>query len=205
MQSSNVVPFTRAKKRAEKPFEERLNHNKEGSVRNINGKVYVDFMYLGERVRESCKVPWNDEHAKEARELLDKVMIAVREKKLRFKQVFPNSSKGEYFEQREREVYGLRATPDQVKCGEFFDTWYGLLKNSGRVTGRTLRGYRSYFSLYLIPFFKDLKFGDLNITTFERFIAWMRQRQYRNKEISNKTMNKVFTVFKMVGKRAAIE
>ena len=26
-----------------------LNRNKEGSVRKLNGKVYVDFMYLGER------------------------------------------------------------------------------------------------------------------------------------------------------------
>ena len=30
-----------------------LNQNREGSARKINGKVYVDFMYLGERV--PCK------------------------------------------------------------------------------------------------------------------------------------------------------
>ena len=29
-----------------------LNRNKDGSLRNINGKVYIDFLYLGERVRE---------------------------------------------------------------------------------------------------------------------------------------------------------
>lgn len=63
----------------------------------------------------------------------------------------------------------------------------------------------SYLDLYLKPFFGELSFGDLNATTFDRFIAWARQQQYRKKVVENKTLNEVFMVLKMVCKSAAIE
>ena len=45
----------------DKTRKEGLNSNKQGSVRNVNGKVYVDFMYLDERVRESSGLVWNQQ------------------------------------------------------------------------------------------------------------------------------------------------
>ena len=48
---ARLLLFPHEKKRAEKPRKAGLNRNREGSVRKMNGKVYVDFIYLGEKIR----------------------------------------------------------------------------------------------------------------------------------------------------------
>ena len=70
-----VINFPRPGKHSDKPRKSGLNRNKEGSVRKVNGKIYVDFMYLGERARESSGLTWNYKNAKHVREQLDKIII----------------------------------------------------------------------------------------------------------------------------------
>ena len=204
LSQAKVVKFPQRKQRTESPRKAGLNRNREGSVRKINGKVYVDFMYLGERVRESSELCWNEKNAKLVREQLDRIVVGIRSGTFRFAEVFPKSKNRDHFAALEKEAYPLKETPEQVVCKEHFDTWYDLVKNSGRVTERTLLGYRSYMNLYLLPFFGDLTFGDLNATTFERFIVWARQQRYKGKTIQNKTINKSFTVLKMICRTVAI-
>lgn len=66
-----------------------------------------------------------------------------------------------------------------------------------------LKEKRLFFYLFGI-YTKDLTLP-LNATTFERFVAWARQQQYRGKAVENKTINKAFTVLKMICKTASIE
>jgi integrase len=203
--SAQVVPFPTSRKKAERSRKSGLNINKDGSVRNVNGKVYVDFIYLGERVRESSGLPWNEANRKRTREDLDKIVVKIKEGTFRFTEVFPKSKRVAFFENLEREVFRLKETPEQVSCKDFFARWYELLSESGRVTGRTLFGYRSYINLYLTPFFGEMTFADLNAINFDRFISWIRQQCLRGKEVSNATINKCFTVLKMICKSVAIE
>jgi len=202
---ATVIAFPKKRKPAEKARKSGLNHNKEGSVRNVNSTVYVDFMYLNERVRESSDLPWNDENAKEVRKQLDKIVVAIGDGSFRYAEVFPGSKKAEYFTGREKEVFKIKETPSDVLCKDFFDSWYRLLKSSGRVTGRTLLGYRGYVDLYLKPFFGEMVFADLNAAGFERFIIWAKTRRYREKEIAASTVNKCFTILKIICKSVAIE
>jgi integrase len=65
--------------------------------------------------------------------------------------------------------------------------------------------YKGYLNLYLIPFFENMTFADLNSGTFERFISWARKQRFRKKEIRNETINKIFVPLKMICKSAAIE
>jgi len=58
-----VLDFPKKTKQAQKR-KRGINVNKDGSVRNINGKIYVDFYYLGERVRETSGLPYNDSNLK---------------------------------------------------------------------------------------------------------------------------------------------
>lgn len=201
---AKVVIFHQNSKRAERPRKAGVNRNREGSVRKINGKVYVDFMYLGERVRENSELGWNEKNAKLVREQLDTIMVAVKSGTFRFAEVFPESNNRDHFSAKEREIYRQSEGPKEVACKDYFGIWYDLVRNSGRVTERTLLGYKSYVNLYLLPFFGNMTFGDLNAATFERFIAWARQQQYRGKPIQNKTINKSFTVLKMICRTAAI-
>jgi len=200
-----VINFPRPEKHSDKPRKSGLNRNKEGSVRKVNGKIYVDFMYLGERVRESSGLAWNDKNAKHVREQLDKIIVGMKSGTFRFGKVFPNSKKTDYFVEKERLLFGENLSPDQVLFKDYADAWYDLLKDSGRVTKRTLWGYKSYIDIYLEPYLGKMSFADLNKSTFDRFISWAKKQQYRKKQIGNETINKIFVPLKMICRDASIE
>jgi integrase len=200
---AHVIEFP--KKKIQKQRKSGLNVNKEGSVRKINGQVYIDFKYCNERVRENSGLPWNEKNAKKVREQLDKIIIAVKEGTFRYAQVFPQSKKVEYFTTKEGEFLQIAKTPDQILFKDYVWTWYDLLKGSGRVTERTLLGYKAHINCYLFPFFADLPFSKFQKSTFEKFIKWSKSQKYRGKVIGNESINKLFTLLKMIVKDAAIE
>ena len=181
------------------------NHNKNGSVRNINGKIYVDFMYLGERVREKTGLTWSDSNAKLVRSQLDRIIIKIEDGTFRFAEVFPHSKKKEYFTQKERSIFNRKLLPDEVKIGEYMWKWYELGRHTGERTGITLRGYKSYLVKYLEPFFGEMMFGDINAITLKQYQGWSKERRYKGKAISNKTVHKTLVPLKMICKEAAIE
>ena len=204
-QAKVIELFSVKKNRDENVRKVGLNCNKEGSVRKVNGKVYVDFIYLGERVRESAGLLWNEKNAKHVRGQLDKIIVDINSGAFKFANVFPNSKRASYFAEKELGLSGGNKAPDQVLFGDYVWIWYGLLKDSGRIQDRTLWGYKNYINNYLEPHFGQMPFADFNKSTFDKFISWARKRKYRKKTISNKTVNKIFVPLKMICKDASIE
>lgn len=204
-QAKIIDLFPTKKRRKERFRKNSLNYKKEGSVREVNGKVYVDFVYLGERVRESSGLVWNAQNAKHVRRQLDQITVEIHSGSFRYADVFPNSKRTAYFVEKELLVFGGNKRPDQVLFGDYVWSWYELLKDSGRVTERTLWGYKGQINWYLEPFFGKLLFAHLNKSTFDKFISWARRRKYKGKIISNNTINAIFVPLKMICKDAAIE
>ena len=202
---AKIIEFTRSKKQSEKSRKCGTNRNKEGSVRKVNGKVYVDFIYLEERVRESAGLPWTKKNAKQVREQLDKIIVEINSGTFRFSKVFPKSNKGDFFTEKELQVFGGNKRPEQVLFGDYVWTWYDLLKDSGRVEERTLWGYKTLIKCYLEPYFGKMPFANLNKSTFDKFVSWGKKQKFRNKTISNKTVNKVLVPMKMICRDASIE
>ena len=205
MLNASAVTVVKFPKRKTKKRKDGVNSNREGSVREIGGKAYVDLIYLNERVRESTGLLWNDKNAKNAREQLDKINVAVKSGSFRFADVFPDSKRRNYFAEKEREVYGRELQPNDINVGDYVLTWYERLKDSGRVTGMTLFIYKHYIDQYLVPFFKDSNFSNLNKVLFERFISWARTRKLKGKQIGNTTVNKLFIPLRMICKDVSIE
>jgi integrase len=202
---AKVIELFPLEKKSDEHFRKSgLNYNKEGSVRKLNGKVYIDFIYLGERVRESSGLPWNEKNAKHVRGQLDKIIVQINSGSFKFAKVFPKSKKAKCFTEKELLLFGGSKTPDQVLFGDYVWTWYDLLKDSGRVAGRTLWGYKSHINRYLEPYFGEITFANLNKSTFDKFISWAKKQQYRGKPISNNSINKVFVPMKMICKDASI-
>ena len=131
-----VIDFPGPEKHSDKPRKSGLNRNKEGSVRKVNGNIYVDFMYLGERVRESSGLAWNDNNAKHVREQLDKIIVGIKSGTFKFGKVFPNSKKTDYFVEKEQLVFGLNKTPDQVIFNDHVWNWYNLRKASDGISSQ---------------------------------------------------------------------
>lgn len=201
-EEARVIPFSSQKKVQRKAG---LNMNQKGSVRSINGKLYVDFMYLNERVREKAGLDDTKENSKRVRQQLNRIIMAIEDGTFRFAEVFPQSSKKDHFRHREGEVYGLGGSPGEVNIGTYIGLWYDRLKDSGRVSERTLYGYKSYINLYLVPFFGAMTFSDINLGTFENFIVWAKKTRYRKKPLGNETVNKIFVPLKTIFKSARNE
>lgn len=181
------------------------NHNKNGSVRNINGKIYVDFIYLGERVRETSGLTWNGSNKKLVRKQLDRIIMAIDDGTFRFAKTFPHSNKKDEFTKLERKKFNEKPPPGEVKIGEYLWKWYELIQGSDRRTGRTLIGYRGYLKNYIDPYFGKMTFSDINAMVLERYTVWCKQRCYRGKAVCNKTVNKTLVPFKIMCRDAAIE
>ena len=200
---SNVVPFSQARKAKSRKIG--VNKNRKGSVRSINGQLYVDFMHLGERVREKTGLNDNRDNMKTVRQMLDRIMMAIESGTFKFAEVFPSSKKKDYFKSKEAELAGSKKTPDQLLFKDYAWVWYNLLKGSGRVSGRTLHSYKMFITLYLVPFFGNLTFDDLNSASFEKFIIWTKKQQFRRKQICNRTINKIFVPMKMICKHLMVD
>jgi integrase len=201
--TARIIEYPKLEKLKQKHRKSGLNNNKEGSIRKINGNVYVDFIYLDERVRENSGFLWNDKNAKHVRERLDKIMIAIKDRTFRFAQVFPRSKKADYFAAKEIEAYKLSKTSDQLLFKDYVWLWYDIFKGTGRVKGRTLWGYKSYINCYLVPFFGELSFAEFNTDTFDQFVVWAKKQKYRGRPIENPSINKIFTLLKMIVKKAS--
>lgn len=129
-----------------------INSKKEGSVRNTNGKVTVDFQYLGHRVREPSGLKYTKENALLVRDQLDRIILAIKDGSFEYRKVFPGSKKVEFFSRLERRVLKRTKQPDELLIKEYIWEWYEILKASDRVSERTLHGYKRHIELYLYPF-----------------------------------------------------
>lgn len=136
----NVVSFPgKTNKRKKK---NRINRGKKGSVRRINGKAYVDFLYLGERVRESSGLAWNEKNVEEVRGQLNRIMDKIKAGTFRFADTFPTSKNVDYFRKKEKELLKLKERPDEVLFKSEALAWLDRHRFLD-VTGRTILGYKS--------------------------------------------------------------
>ncbi|WP_028314664.1 Arm DNA-binding domain-containing protein [Desulfatibacillum aliphaticivorans] len=182
-----------------------LNKNKQGSVRNVHGKVYADFPYFGERVRENSGLSWSEQNAKIVRKQLDRIMLAIDDGTFRFAEVFPESKKAEYFTNLEIKHLTGQMTAHDLLIRDYAWEWHRLKASTGRVSGRTLFEYKNYLELYIIPYFGEMSFGQLNAVVLEEFVAWAKERKLKGKNISNASVNKYLIPLRMICKQAAIK
>jgi integrase len=203
--NENVLDFKPKKSVKKLKRKVGLNENKNGSVREINGKVYVDFMYLGERVREPSGLSWNKENAKAVRKLLDKIIVQVESNEFKFASTFPESKKKEFFTELENTILKRNKDPYHVLFKNYVWEWYELRKKTARNEGRTLNGYKGYIERYLFPFFGEKSFGSFNSELFNEFIVWAKEQKYRKKSVKIESIKKYFIVLKMVCKDATIK
>ena len=199
----NVAPLRKKRKAAKRKSD--LNYKKKGSIRNINGIVYMDFIYHGKRVRESSGLAWNEKNVLDERKKLDRIMMKIEDGAFRFKEHFPESRHVAYFTSLEQHAFGFKKTPAEVNVGEDLLAWQARRETAGVVEGRTTYGHSSYLTNYLIPFFGGMTYAELNKVVFERFIAWAKERKLKGEPITNTTINKIFTPLRMTCKDAIIE
>lgn len=202
--SAKVLEFSASREQSQVRRKSDANRHRFGSVRRMNGYVYVDFRYLGERVRENSGFSWNEENRRQVRRMPDKIEMQIEAGKLRFAETFPKSKKREVFAAKEREVLGFQKSPKDVRFGEYIKEWLDLKSNNGTITGRTANGYAGYIRSYLKPYFGEMDFESINAHSMEEFIVWAKRRR-SGKPIKIESIKKYFVVLKMALTKAAIQ
>lgn len=192
---NKVLPLPKKQKKLRKTNDS--NRKREGSVRRINDQVYVDFRYLGERVRESSGLAWTDKNVKDVRKQLDRIIVEIESGTFGFAAVFPKSKKADYFREREKRHFKLKKRPEEVLFEPEARDWYRLHRAQD-ARGRTMLGYKSQLDNYLIPILGGMTFGDFNKVVWQELVLEAREMELRGKPIGNKTVNKLFIPLKMI-------
>ena len=182
-----------------------INRGKFGSVRNVNQKIYFDFFYLGNRVREPSGIESDGEggaNILRARDSLDKIGHEIENGSFIFSESFPKSKKRKKLAELEVKNNIRNVMPNELLVKDYLDAWLADLRSSG-TTGRTLNGYRSNNNLYIEPFWGNMSFSELSTSRLPSFYEWARRKKYRKNAVSNKSINRYVCQLKRIAKHAA--
>ncbi len=172
--------------------ESQVNKGRAGSVRKINGKIYLDFRYLGSRVREPYKgLDWDGEmgiSVLRARTDLDRILEGIKRGCFVFSEVFPNSAQAKSFTHTEIDMGLRKVRPHEVLVKDYIPDWIDDLRLEG-VAGRTLQGYNSNNHNYIIPYWGEMNFAQLRKIKLGEFYDWARDQEIRGEAVSNNSLN----------------
>jgi integrase len=118
MQQAKVIDFPKTSKR-ETRTRGRLNAGKSGRVYARGGKLWVDFHYLGERVRERSGLDDNPGNQTRLRKMLDLIASKIENGVFEFGKSFPHSKQAEHFTCLEGRTF--RRDPKDVLFKEYVE------------------------------------------------------------------------------------
>lgn len=187
------------KKKEQKPKKTR---GKKGTIYARTGKLWVDFRYLNERVREPSGLLDSKENRNLLRKQLDLVIAEIENGVFQFAQRFPHSSKREYFS----ELEGQRVIkkPVDVLFGEYVQKWFEAMKPG--MSRSQIRDYTSALDMHLLPYFRKLSFGQMNTVQLKKFVAQMKgKKNSKGNPLSAKRIQNVMIPLRVIIKDALEE
>lgn len=167
MVKSNVAELFQYNHRKKDRSRDILNKGRTGSVFARNSKLWVDFYYLGERVREPAGISDTRNNRLILRKKLDLIIAQIENGIFVFADRFPRSKKKDYFSRLEGRR--IKEEPDQVLFGKYYEKWWER-SNPGMSESKR-RDYESILNFHLLPFFKDMYFSEITSVMIEEFLA----------------------------------
>ena len=175
MQQSNIVEISRYREKEKRRKRDRLNVGRKGRIYGRSGKLWVDFRYLGERVREPSGLDDNQSNRHTLRKQLDLVMAEVENGVFEFAKRFPRSNKRDYFSLLETKT--VRKNPEDIVFGDYAKRWWKEMEPG--MSQNQIRDYSGILKNHLHPFFDNLPFSEFKPVIMKKFIAQLKGRQNR--------------------------
>jgi len=203
MRKSNVIQVsqyreTKNKKRQAEP----LNAGRTGRVYSRNGRLWVDFHYLRQRVRESSGLKDTPANQLKLRKMLDLITAEIENRKFEFAKRFPHSTKKDKFTELEGRV--ATTDPGDVLFGEYKEKWWKEMKPG--MTESQIRDYTSILSYHLLPYFAPRPFSEFNTVLLKKFLAHLKGKKVRsNKPLSAKRIQNVMIPLRVIVRDAIVE
>jgi len=188
--------------RKKEETKKKTTKGKKGTVYCRSNKLWVDFRYLGERVREPSGLSDTQANRVLLRKQIDLVVAEIENGVFEFAERFPHSSKREYF----AELEGRRVTkkPGDLLFGVYVKRWFEAMKPG--MSRSQIRDYTSALEMHLLPSLGNLSFDQLNSVQLKKFVAQMKgKKNQQGKSLSAKRIQNVMIPFRVIIKDAIEE
>lgn len=201
MQHANVIPLSRYRDK-EKRERQRVNKGKNGSVYARNDKLWIDFRYLGERVREPSGLADTPENKARVRKQLNLITAEIANGLFVFGDRFPHSTKIHHFAELEGKT--VTKKPEEVTFGEYVKQWRQAME-PGMTSGQK-RDYQGLLNCYILPFFANRPFSEFTSVLTKKFLASLKSTTSRlGKPLSAKTIRNIMIPLRVITKDACDE
>ena len=175
MQRSNIVEISQYRKR-KKGNRDCLNSGKRGRVYSRGGKLWVDFYYLGERVREPSGLEDSQSNREALRKQLDLVTAEIENGVFEFAERFPHSKKKDHYTLLEGKTVIKDA--GEVLFGEYAARWMEDMKPG--MSFSQIRDYTTILNAHHIPYFGGMPFSEIcSKVGMKKFVAILKSKKNR--------------------------
>jgi len=182
MRQNKVIEISQIRERRESY---QLNSGKKGRVYSRKGKLWVDFYYLGERVREPSGLEDNTSNRLTLRRQLDLVVAEIENGVFEFAKRFTNSRRKDHFTTLEGRT--LRKRPQEIFFKDYVHRWREEMEPG--MSENQIRDYTTALKNHILPFFGDMPFSQIRPVMIKKFLAYLKGKKNRyEKPLSPKTI-----------------
>jgi len=203
MQQNKIINFTQYRTESdESPKRKRTKSRKKGSVYSRGGKLWVDFRYLGERVREPSGLDDSQLSRKTIRNQLDLIVAEIDNGIFEFAKRFPHSKKKDYFTELEGRT--VAKDPAEVVFTDYVEKWLKEMEPGMGVS--MIRDYTSILNYHHIPYFSGMPFSEFNPLQMKKFVATLKGKKNQfDRPLSAKRIQNILIPLRAIVKDAIDE
>jgi integrase len=180
----------------------RTKSRKKGSVYSRGGKLWVDFRYLGERVREPSGLDDTQLSRKTIRNQLDLIVAEIDNGIFEFAKRFPHSKKKDYFTELEGRT--VAKDPAEVVFTDYVKKWRKEMEPGMSIS--MIRDYTSILNYHHIPYFSGMPFSEFNPLQMKKFVATLKGKKNQfDRPLSAKRIQNIMIPLRAIVKDAIDE
>jgi integrase len=196
MNGSNIVDIAQYRAPASEPAgRPRGKKRAQGSVYSRNGKLWVDFRYLGHRVREPSGLADTQLNRQRVRRQLNLIMAEIDNGIFEFAKRFAHSKRKQYFAELEGRT--VTQDPTEVCFADYLKKWWQQMQPG--MSAGMMRDYTSILNSSLIPYFGNLAFSELTPMRMKTFVAELKGRKTRGgKPLSAKRIQNIMIPLRVI-------
>ena len=203
MQSEKVLDLTLyRKKKDDKKRPKRSKTQNKGRIYSRGNKLWVDFYYLGERVREPSGLDDTALNRKNLRIKLNSIVAKIDNGEFSFPKIFPHSKKKNHFAELEGQL--IRLEPQDITFQDYYSKWFSGM-NPG-MSPSQIQDYTTIVKCHILPTFGELPLSEFwKPLRLKRFIQDLKAKKNRYDEpLSGKRIRNIMIPLRVIV-RDAIE
>jgi integrase len=203
MKQATLIEFPQNREKCKLTRErDSVNTGKSGTVYSRGGKLWVDFYYLGQRVREPSGLKATPDNQKSLRQQLDLIVAEIDNGVFKFAKRFPHSTKKAKFAELEGRVYVKG--PEDVRFGDYLKKWWKEMTPG--MTDNKIRDYTCILNYHLKPYFSKKFFSEFTPVLMKKFVARLKSKKVSPKKtLSARRIQNVMIHLRVITRDAIVE